>query len=277
MRTSWSFVAQARKHDNEVGGVLWFSQYQPSAGGYSPIFSSAVEVPKSFSRGTLFEFSQESSYWAFCAVGNYAQTAWSYIHPYIAKKQNEVESELFEKVELATDKAKKMVEEKESNGKVAEYLTSVSLEVGEFVFTTWKALLFELIGLVHDGYQTGVTEPTETSPTAIKMTEFFYPRWWLVLTDYFSNSVEAKDWTPPTNSWESVENVFGAVEFSKSVAERVSLARTIWDDGTTLNNVGEQQGGGVITACLLLAAGVCVGYFFGAKSSKTPQVYQQLP
>jgi hypothetical protein len=74
-----------------------------------------------------------------------------------------------------------------------------------------------------------------------------------------------------------VENVFGTVEFSKSVAERVSLARTIWDDGTTLNNVGEQQGGGVITACLLLAAGVCVGYFFGAKSSKTPQVYQQLP
>jgi dipeptidase len=46
MRTSWHYVAQSRPQlPNEVGGILWYSQYQPSAGAYAPLYVSMNEAP----------------------------------------------------------------------------------------------------------------------------------------------------------------------------------------------------------------------------------------
>ncbi|GMI40538.1 hypothetical protein TrCOL_g9712 [Triparma columacea] len=54
MRTSWHFVAQSRPNlPKEVAGIMWYSQYQPSAGAYAPLYGAMSEVPRMYSRGSL--------------------------------------------------------------------------------------------------------------------------------------------------------------------------------------------------------------------------------
>lgn len=96
MRTSWHFVAQLRSDlPTEVGAVLHYAQHQPVTSVYTPLYGSISEVPAPFTRGSLYSFSDDSMFWKFCSVGNYAQLAWKYIFPDIEAVQMELEENFF--------------------------------------------------------------------------------------------------------------------------------------------------------------------------------------
>jgi hypothetical protein len=266
MRTSWSFVAESRKVDHDAGGILWYSQYQPSAGAYLPLFSSALEVPKMYTRGTLFEYSSESTFWKFVSVGNYIQLAWKYMNPVVQAKQKELEDGFVVAVEEISKHVKDMSDEEK-----AEHLTAFSNAAGQTIFDEWGALFHNLIATFHDGYH------MDGSGLDIKMNEFFYPRWWLVLTDYFTRTLYDNDWSAPTEEWETVDNLWGAEDFRKISDDRVRQAEEKM--GLTFEMTVRNKN---FSAALFLTAGLVLGFIVGWFSSKFNEngkkhVYQALP
>ena len=206
MRTSWHFVAVSRPQlHNEVGGLLWFSQYQPSAGAYAPLYVSMDVLPDVFTRGTLYDVSHEASFWKFCLVGNYMQLAWKYIYPDVLAKQQELENEFVKELPLKDRHATHLIDTFVDGKALAiEYLTKVSQRDARLIFDEWGALFWKLVAKYHDGYI--MVTDTET----IHGSDFFYPRWWLIMTDFFMNVVGDKYWKAP-GGWESLQNVFGEV------------------------------------------------------------------
>lgn len=67
-RTSYSFVAVSRKSlPAPVKSLLWFTQYAPHAGVYTPIYVGA-SVPRPFSIGSLYKFDHSCMFWRFATV-----------------------------------------------------------------------------------------------------------------------------------------------------------------------------------------------------------------
>ena len=206
MRTSWHFVAVSRPQlHSEVGGLLWFSQYQPSAGAYAPLYISAETLPQVFTRGTLYEVSHEASFWKFCLVGNYMQLAWKYIYPDVKTLQEEVENAFVAQLAGKDRHATHLIDTfVDGRALAVEYLTKVSDRDARLVFDEWGALFWRLVGKYHDGYI--MVTNTET----IHGSDYFYPMWWLVMTDFYMNVVGDKYWKAP-GGWENLQNVFGEV------------------------------------------------------------------
>jgi hypothetical protein len=266
MRTSWSFVAESREGvSNTQGGILWFSLYQPSAGAYVPLMSSATEVPAMYTKGSLFSYSPDSTWWKFCAVGNYIQLAWNKMNPVVVEKQNELEGGFAEAVKKITEEVKDMDDEK-----AVEKLTQFSKSAGQAVFDAWGTLLTDLIGTFHDGYH------MDPSDKDIKMNEFFYPRWWLVLTDYFTHTLYDNDWVAPEEAWETVDNLWGAEDFRAISDERVKMAEDKM--GLSVQKVLRDKN---VSAGLLLGGGMLAGFLagwvLGKLNEKGKHVYQALP
>jgi dipeptidase len=245
MRTSWSLVAQCRGGlDNSIGGVLWYSQYQPSAAGYTPLYASTLDLPVSFTRGSLYEMTEDSSYWAFCTVGNWMQLMWKYMNPDVVALQMELETGFSDQISALDEKASKMIEIGEEE-EVVQMLTKFSVDSGDLVFASWKKLFVRLVSKYHDGYIMDLTG------VEFKASEVFYPRWWLVLSDYFKNVVDDHHWQPPAG-WENMKNVFG----TESTAPL---------EGKAEAGVAQAASGGVGAAVLLAAVFGLVGFAAGNK------------
>ncbi len=71
-RTSYSFVAQARRTVPNSLALLWFSQYAPDTSTYIPIYVASTILSRPWIRGTMHAYDPESAWWNFCAAGNYA-------------------------------------------------------------------------------------------------------------------------------------------------------------------------------------------------------------
>ncbi|CAN0561053.1 unnamed protein product, partial [Ectocarpus sp. 12 AP-2014] len=95
-RTSYSSVTQSRSFlPDEVGGLLWVSQYKPSMSTCIPIYVGAEEVPRPYTIGSLLRFSKEASYWAFSVVGNWAERFRMFAHEDVAVQRSKLEEPLF--------------------------------------------------------------------------------------------------------------------------------------------------------------------------------------
>jgi len=207
MRTSWHLIAQCRPNlPKDVAGIMWYGQYQPSAGAYAPLYGAMSEVPKMYTRGSLYEYSDESSFWKFCTVGNYIQLAWKYMFPDVQAKQQELEAEFFEGLTSIDEKATKFIEEGKMD-KAINLMTEYSNGTADDIFDTWGKLLHMLFAKYHDGYRS----LTETS--TFDAAEYFYPKWWLRMSDFFVNIIEDHKWTPPKD--ESIESIFPTDKIGK--------------------------------------------------------------
>ncbi|GMH76765.1 hypothetical protein TrST_g11386 [Triparma strigata] len=261
MRTSWHFVATSRPNlPNEVAGVMWYSQYQPSAGAYAPLYSSMEKLPEMYTRGSLYEYTEESSFWKFCTVGNYAQLAWKYIYPNIKAKQQELEESFFKAQKEIDEKAVKLVNEGKRDEAI-QLLTKFSTDSAETIFDEWGKLLHYLFAKYHDGYTNILDEPE------FRAVEFFYPRWWLVMTDYFTNVVNDHFYElPEKGSYDTLDNVFPG-DKKNWVLEQLGMGAAAGDV-----EIGENvEGATGFSTFLVGSVGVVcglAGYFAGNRKNR---------
>lgn len=105
-QTGFSFVAQSRNWlPDPIGGILWFSVDDAASTVYTPIYCGSTRVPETFAvgNGKIMEWSDNSAFWVFNQVSNFAYTRYNVIHPEIQKLQQELETK-FVKLVGATDK-----------------------------------------------------------------------------------------------------------------------------------------------------------------------------
>jgi len=135
-QTGFSFVAHSRSWlPREIGGIFWFSVDDAASSVYFPMYSSSTKVPETFAvgNGAMMEWSDNSAFWAFNQVSNFAYTRYNYIHPEIAVKQNELEVSYINQV-AANDKNWKVLNSK----KAVKEITKYSLTIGDGLTHEWK-------------------------------------------------------------------------------------------------------------------------------------------
>ncbi len=151
-QTGFSFVTQSRSWlPDEIGGIIWWGVDDASGTVYMPMYSSITKIPHNFEHGNgaMMEYSETSGFWIFNQVQNFAYSRYSYIHPEIAAKQEQLEKEFIE-FTPAVDAAASALYDTDKE-KAVQYLTNYSNSVGERVFQTWKDFYAYLFVKYMDG------------------------------------------------------------------------------------------------------------------------------
>ncbi|CAM9850452.1 unnamed protein product [Scytosiphon promiscuus] len=179
-RTSYSSVTQSRSFlPDEVGALLWLSQYKPSMSTFIPVYVGAQEVPRPYTIGSLLRFSKEASYWAFSVVGNWAERYRMYAHVDVAAHQSQLEEPLFAgQVELE-EAAAALVMDGDVDGARA-MLAHHTNDSAVAAVSSYHTLFDTLVARYHDGYK--MDDP---AAEIVKMNKMFYPKTWLEGVGYF--------------------------------------------------------------------------------------------
>lgn len=150
-QTGFSFVAQVRSWlPDKIGGILWYGVDDTYCTCYFPLYCGITELPVSFTRGSLQEFSWESAWWIFNFVSNYANLRYSYMIKDIQAVQKELETSF---IEMQPAVEKTALELHRTNPELAvSYLTNYSVSMGEKVTKRWRRLAEDLLVKYNDGY-----------------------------------------------------------------------------------------------------------------------------
>jgi dipeptidase len=163
------FVSQSRSYvPDEIGGVYWYGMDNPYTNFFVPLYSSITELPLSYTRGTLKQFSRESAWWAFNFVANYANLRWNYMIKDIQKVQGEIEDLEFELQPYIEQTAISLL--KNDPALLKKFLTQYCVNNAEMNVKKWWELGDHLITKYNDGY----IQNDEGSPQ-----EIGYPEKWL--------------------------------------------------------------------------------------------------
>lgn len=93
-QTGYTFIAQSRNFlPDPVGGIFWFGVDDADGCVYAPMYCGISEIPASYrtGNGSMIEWSDNSAFWTFSLVNNWAYTRYNQIHPEIEKYQQELE------------------------------------------------------------------------------------------------------------------------------------------------------------------------------------------
>jgi len=150
-QTGFSFVSQSRSAmPDAVGGVLWYGVDDTYTTCYFPLYSCTKEVPESFTKGRLGEFSWDSAWWVFNFVANIANLKYSYMIKDIKAVQKELEGNML-KIQPAVEKTALSLYKLDPS-LASDYLTAYSVSVGEKIVKRWRKLGEELLAKYNDGY-----------------------------------------------------------------------------------------------------------------------------
>jgi dipeptidase len=172
-----------------LSGVVWFGQHAPHASTFAPIYGSTTTLAPSYTKGTIYQFSRESSWWAACAVENYAEKMYNVISVEIKAEQKLLETtgqQAIAKMDaqaLSVFKAKGgdvksgVVAERATIPTAAELavkdlLTEWTVKWGEHVTSSWWALFERCLTKYRDGFILQHHYP----PSTLK--PVFYPAWY---------------------------------------------------------------------------------------------------
>jgi dipeptidase len=180
-RTSYSLIGKSRADLPEVVATkVWWAQYAPHSASYVPIFPSADAVPQVYAQGSLFQFTRDCSFWAFCTVGNWVDRTYKNAIVDVHDLQDRIETPMFEEQRGLEQTAASLAKQGRSEN-AAKLLQEYTEQRSEIVITSWFALFDTLIAKYHDGYI--MTEPTSTE---LHIKSLFYPRWWLEQVGFFA-------------------------------------------------------------------------------------------
>ena len=168
-QTGFSYVSQSRSWlPDPIGGVLWFGVDDTYFTCYIPLYCGINDIPESYARGNMGEFSTDSAWWVFNFVANYSNLRYSQMKEDIQAVQKELEGKLISLQPAVDMTAKKLFEE--DTDLMISYLTDYSRTHAEMVVERWAELGNYLIRKYNDGYtQTKKGRPVETG----------YPESWL--------------------------------------------------------------------------------------------------
>lgn len=180
---SFSIVSRIRSGlPEEIAALTWFGLDQPATCVYMPIYAGAKYLPKSLAIYDRAKFNQESAYWAFNFVANWANLKYSYMIKDIRAKQSELENGFF----ASAPSAEKAFMEKYKSGDRAGASDSLTLYVNESVnkaCAEWWNLAWHLVGKYSDGY---VIDDNGKAKTV------GYPTEWLKEAGFGDNDAEPK-------------------------------------------------------------------------------------
>ncbi len=150
-QTAFSFVTQSRGGlPDPVGGVVWYGVDDSYLTCYFPLYCTIDELPRSFVTGSIERFSQDSAWWVFNLVSNYANLKYSHMMPEIRAVQQEMESTFFA-LQPAVERAAAELHSTAPDAMRA-YLTDYSVMQAEKVAKRWQELAVHLITKYNDGY-----------------------------------------------------------------------------------------------------------------------------
>ncbi len=151
-QTGFSFVAQLRNWlPDAVGGINWFGVDDAASTVYFPMYCGANRVPKAFAQGngSMMEFTTDAAFWVFNMVSNFAYTRYNVIHPEIAKKQKELETQYVNFTKIIDNAAKDML--KQDKKAAITFITDFSCNQGNDLTKTWLNFYGYLFAKYMDG------------------------------------------------------------------------------------------------------------------------------
>lgn len=151
-QTGFSFVAQSRNWlPDPIGGIHWFGVDDTYSTVYTPMYCGMTEVPWPFAvgNGSMMEFSDESAFWIFNQVSNFAYTRYNVIIQDVRKLQHELEKEFIMEVPAIDEAAAKLYESDPDQAR--SFLTNYSVAQGNRTFAAWKKLYAFLFTRYMDG------------------------------------------------------------------------------------------------------------------------------
>lgn len=146
--TAFSIVAQMRNYlPNEVGGIVWFGVDDTFTTCYFPIYCQTTSIPKPFSTGDINNFSDDSAWWIFNFVANFANIRYRDMVADVRQVQAQIETQLIIQ-QTAVEQASMMFKPEER----IEFLNNYTNMAGNKVFLEWKQLGNFLLVKYNDGY-----------------------------------------------------------------------------------------------------------------------------
>jgi len=151
-KAGFVFVSQSREHiPDEIGGVFWFGMDTPYTNFFAPFYTSINELPESYTKGSIKNFSWDSAWWVFNFVANYANLRWSYMIKDIKQVQKEIEDLEFE-IQPFIEKTAISLLKQNKHELVKKYLTKYCVDNAEMNIKKWVDLAEDLIRKYNDGY-----------------------------------------------------------------------------------------------------------------------------
>lgn len=151
-QTGFVFVAQSRKGlPSEIGGILWWGVDDAATTVFNPIYCGSTRPPETVKvgNGNLMQWSDNSAFWAFNQVSNYAYTRYSAMYPEIRKVQKELEHGFMAQVPVIDKLALAMY--KKDPKAAREFITDYSVRTTDNTTYRWKELYQYLFMRYMDG------------------------------------------------------------------------------------------------------------------------------
>ncbi|MCF6183919.1 MAG: C69 family dipeptidase [Bacteroidales bacterium] len=151
-QTGFTFVAQSRSWlPDEIGGIIWFGVDDAASTVYTPIYSASYKVPETYAvgNGKMMEWSDNSAFWTFNQVSNFAYLAYNRIHPEIDKKQHQLEKSYQNKVK-AIDAGAKLLYKTDKKAAL-DFITDFSVNNANNLVYQWKDFYHYLFMKYMDG------------------------------------------------------------------------------------------------------------------------------
>lgn len=150
-RCGYSYVCQARGWlPDPIGGLLWFGPDEPMSTVYVPFYAGVTRIAKPYYTVDTSVFSQDSAWWAFNFVANWAGLKYSYMIKDIQQKQDEIELAALESIKEMDKKALALY--KQDPEKVPPLLTEYCETQANRVVAEWWKLAWALVARYDDGY-----------------------------------------------------------------------------------------------------------------------------
>ncbi len=145
------YISESREYvPDEIGGVVWYGMDNPYTNVFVPVYTSVTELPRSYTVGSLKQYTRDSSWWAFNFVANYANLRYSFMIKDIQKVQKELEDLEFQLQPAIEHAAEYLLStDKEL---VDDYLTKYCVENADAIVKKWIDLGDFLITKYNDGY-----------------------------------------------------------------------------------------------------------------------------
>lgn len=140
-QTGFSFVAQSRSWlPDAVGGINWFGVDDTYYTVYTPMYCGITKVPETFAvgNGDIMTFSDNSAFWVFNQVTNFAYTRTRLLIGDLQKKQSELEDGYMTQTPNIDKTAEALY--KKSPEEAVKFLTDFSVKSGNNTVKQWKGL-----------------------------------------------------------------------------------------------------------------------------------------
>ncbi len=150
-RCGYSYICQGREWlPDPIGGVLWFGPDEPMSTCYVPFYAGVNMIARPYYTCDTTVFSQESAWWAFNFVANWAGLKYSYMIKDIREKQNEIETAIIDS--LAKIDSEALEAYQKDPDKAVELISHYCEKQAQSVVDKWWELAWLLVARYDDGY-----------------------------------------------------------------------------------------------------------------------------